>query len=59
MKSEHYDSGLISSSGVGSANTGFSEISITHPNTNLDTAAGALFASRSEGDAYPRAIIER
>ena len=31
MKPEHYAGGMIASSGPGSANTGFSTISITHP----------------------------
>lgn len=61
LKPEHYDSGMISSSGSGNANTGFSSISVTHPFGNNATIAGltALQSSRFESDPYPRAIIER
>jgi len=31
MSPEHYDSGLIASAGNGSRNTGFDELSVTHP----------------------------
>lgn len=54
-----YGSGLIESAGNGSRNTGFPELSVTHPYSDASTAAGVNNASRFEVDAFPRAIIER
>lgn len=57
MKPQEYSSGLICSAGNGSRNTGFEELSVTHPYS----ASGqtALNSSRFEANPYPRAIIER
>jgi len=56
---ECYGSGLIESAGNGSRNTGFPELSVTHPYSNGATSANANNPSRFEADPYPRAIIER
>lgn len=55
---ECYGSGLIESAGNGSRNTGFPELSVTHPYSAANTT-GANNASRFEADQYPRACIER
>lgn len=48
---ECYGSGLIESAGNGSRNTGFPELSITHPySAKGSTAATANYASRFEAD---------
>lgn len=59
MSAEHYDSGLIESAGNGSRNTGFAELSITHPAVTEAAGAGNYTGSRFEADPYPRAIIDR
>jgi hypothetical protein len=60
MSPEHFNSGLINSAGNGSRNTGFDEISVTHPYSSSATqAAGVNQASRFEVSAEPRAIISR
>jgi hypothetical protein len=60
MSPEHYDSGLIESAGNGSTNTGFAELSITHPYSNINVTGGEpANISRFEFDNYPRAIIDR
>lgn len=57
MSPEHYDSGLIESAGNGTTNTGFAELSVTHPYVAAGTTN--LTGSRFEQDPYPRAIIDR
>jgi len=55
MKPEHYLDGLTNASGSGSNLTGFSEVSITHPQMGN---AGVYNSSFFEGDAYPRALYD-
>jgi hypothetical protein len=58
MKGEESSGGLIYPGGNGARNTGFEELSVTHPYSSY-SATGVNPKSRFESDPYPRAIIER
>jgi len=58
MKSSDYGSGILFPSANGCANTGFQEVSVTHPDGQV-TGGSNYTASRFENDYMPRAIIER
>ena len=59
MRPDDAVGGYIYPAGNGTRNTGFEEISVTHPYSLNTTAAGANASSRFEYESYPRAIIER